>query len=190
MRWLNWFIAVLSVLYPLMVLMGLKYLEPRWIGLLLFILIAARLVSSHAVRNNLHMLKPVFWGGGAVFLLALGSIVFNHEMPLKAYPVVMNIIMLITFGLTLKSPPSMIERLARLQEPDLPEEAIAYTKKVTLVWMLFFTVNGVIAAYTALFCSFEIWALYNGLIAYLFMGLLFAVEWCIRQQVRKRNQQC
>lgn len=190
MRWLNWLITVLGVLYPLIVLMGVKYLEPRWVGLVLFMLVATRLASSHAVRNNLHMLKPALWGGAAVFLLALGTMVFNHEMPLKAYPVVMNIIMLITFGLTLKSPPSMIERLARLQEPELPDEAIAYTKKVTMVWVLFFAVNGIIAAYTAWYCSFETWALYNGLIAYLLMGLLFAVEWCIRQQVRKRNQQC
>ncbi|WP_163834973.1 COG4648 family protein [Spartinivicinus ruber] len=190
MRWLSGLIAVLGLLYPLIVLIGLKYLEPRWIGLLLFILVAVRLALSSAVRKNLQLLKPALWGGLAIFLLALGTMVLNHEMPLKLYPVVMNIIMLATFGVTLKSPPSMIERLARLQEPDLPDEAIIYTRKVTIVWVLFFAINGAIAAFTAVYCAFETWALYNGCIAYVLMGLLFAVEWCIRQQVKKRNQQC
>lgn len=32
----------------------------------------------------------------------------------------------------------------------------------------------------------EAWALYNGFISYLLMGLMFAGEWLIRRRVRRR----
>lgn len=74
----------------------------------------------------------------------------------------------------------MIERLARLQQPDLPAKGVLYTRRVTQVWCGFFIINGSIAFITAVWASFELWSLYNGLIAYLLMALLFAGEYLIR----------
>ena len=74
--------------------------------------------------------------------------------------------------------------LARLSEPDLPDVAIAYTRKVTLVWCAFFLVNGGIALATALWGTEAQWTLYNGGIAYVLMGLIAAVEWLVRKRVR------
>jgi uncharacterized membrane protein len=37
-----------------------------------------------------------------------------------------------------------------------------------------------------LWASERVWALYNGLIAYLLIGTLFAVEWLVRQRVKAR----
>jgi uncharacterized membrane protein len=76
--------------------------------------------------------------------------------------------------------------LARLQEPDLPESGVLYTRKVTLVWCAFFIMNAATALYTC-FESIEIWTLYNGLISYLLAGSLFAGEWIVRQFVRKEH---
>jgi uncharacterized membrane protein len=73
-----------------------------------------------------------------------------------------------------------------MSEPDLPIAAIAYTRKVTIAWSLFFAVNGLIAWYTAVFASFDTWALYNGAVAYVLIGLMFTAEWLIRRRV-KRN---
>jgi uncharacterized membrane protein len=42
------------------------------------------------------------------------------------------------------------------------------------------------ALLTSLWASTEVWALYNGLIAYLLMALLFAGEWLVRQRVQRR----
>ena len=94
--------------------------------------------------------------------------------------------MLCLFGLSLKFGPPMIERLARLREPVLPDIAIVYTRQVTKVWCLFFMLNGLIAAALTLWAPLSWWTLYNGLIAYGLMGLLFAIEWLIRQKVRGR----
>ena len=54
-----------------------------------------------------------------------------------------------------------------MQEPDLDARGQAYTRRVTQVWCGFFVLNGSLALATALWASEEIWALYNGLIAYL-----------------------
>ena len=44
-----------------------------------------------------------------------------------------------------------------------------------------------VAAGLALWAPLAWWTLYNGLIAYLLMGLLFAAEWLVRQRVRGRT---
>ena len=114
-------------------------------------------------------------------MLAASTAVSNSELLLRLYPAAVNLGMLLLFGASLRFPPSMIERFARLGETDLPPAAIAYTRRVTQIWCAFFVGNGAFAIYTALFASRDDWALYNGLIAYLLMGALFAGEWLFRR---------
>lgn len=52
---------------------------------------------------------------------------------------------------------------------------------------MFFVVNGTIAAITALAGSDRAWAIYNGGIAYGLIGAMFAVEWLVRQRVKRRH---
>ena len=82
------------------------------------------------------------------------------------------------------SSPSLIERLARLQHPDLPPEGVIYTRRVTQVWCGFFIVNGIIALATAPCSSFEVWSLYNSLIGYILMGILGG-EYVVRLKTQK-----
>jgi len=93
--------------------------------------------------------------------------------------------MLLLFGLSLVYPPSIIERFARIREPSLPDAVIQYTKRVTQVWCVFFVVNGTIALVTSLYASDEVWTLYNGLIAYILMGVLFAAEYLFRLRFKR-----
>jgi uncharacterized membrane protein len=51
-----------------------------------------------------------------------------------------------------------------------------------------FVLNGSLALYTAVAADIEVWALYNGVIAYVLMGLLFAGEYLVRRRVRRRHQ--
>src|SRR3546814_9842236 len=73
------------------------------------------------------------------------------------------------FFLSLLQPPSMIERFARIVEPNLPETGVWYTRQVTKIWCAFFVLNGAAALYTSTVASMEIWTLYNGSIAYALM---------------------
>jgi uncharacterized membrane protein len=123
---------------------------------------------------------------GALLLVAL-TVWSNHLLPLKLYPFLMNVLTLGLFGYSLIYPPSMVERIARLTEPDLPPEAIGYTRRVTQAWCVFLVMNGSIALYTALWASQEVWSLYNGVVAYLLMGIMFGGEYLIRMRFRKRH---
>ena len=161
-----------TLLYPLAIYFGMSRFEPRWLALLLLGLALLRLLVT---RERVWIAATA---GAAVLVAA--SMLSNHGLPLKLYPVLVNAVMLVVFGLSLRYPPSVIERLARLQHPNLPAEGVAYTRRVTQVWCGFFVFNGGIALYTAVWTSDAAWALYNGLIAYVFMGLLFAGEWLVR----------
>jgi uncharacterized membrane protein len=177
---------VLWLVYPLAIYFGLKVFEPRAVALLLA---AALLVRRRREAGRLlaGLRRIDFATLAALLTLAIACAVTNSEMLLRLYPAAMNLGMLTLFAVSLKNPPSMIERFARLQEPELPLAGIRYTRRVTQVWCVFFVVNGVIAAWTAFFASRDGWALYNGLIAYLAMGILFAGEWLIRRRVLARR---
>lgn len=169
-------LLVLSLAYPLLVYLAMGRFEPRWMALLLFVLALLRAAATR---------QPVWLAASAgAGLLALLATVFNQALPLKLYPALVNAVLLAVFAVSLRFPPSAVERIARLSEPDLPPHAIAYTRRVTQVWCGFFVLNGTLALATALWASERTWALYNGLLAYVMMGVLFAAEWCIRQRVR------
>lgn len=120
------------------------------------------------------------WWLIVALLLALLAISWNKLLPLQLYPVFINAAMLIIFGYSLFFSTPIVERFARLREPNLSPAAIIYTRRVTQVWCGFFIINGSIALFTALYATPKIWFLYNGLIAYLLMGLLFGIEYLVR----------
>jgi uncharacterized membrane protein len=169
-----------TLLYPLVVYLGLGRVEPRWMALFLLVMVLARAIVS----------RDAVWLGAAAgaSLLAIVSFLGNQSLPLKLYPVLVSVVMLAVFGLSLRHPPSAIERIARIHEPDLPPEAVAYTRKVTGVWCVFFIVNGCVSLMTALWGSDRVWALYNGVISYALMGILFVGEWLLRHRLRARSQ--
>jgi uncharacterized membrane protein len=180
MRWRTASVWLATLLYPLVIYFGLGRFEPRWLAFLLLGIVSARAAISR---------DPVWLvAAGGALILVIVSALANEILPLKLYPVLVNAVMLGVFAISLRHPPSAIERIARLREPHFPDEAVAYTRKVTIVWCLFFIFNGSIALITALWASDGVWAAYNGFIAYLLMGALFAGEWLVRQRVRAKHE--
>lgn len=168
-----------TLLYPLAVFFGRDYFEPWKMAAILIVLLLVRLAASYAGK---HWATPLLIAGIGYCVFAMWS---NQLDTLLFYPILVNALMLLIFGWSLFYPPSLIERLARLQHPDLPPEGVIYTRRVTLVWCGFFIVNGALALATALWASLEIWSLYNGLIAYVLMGVLFAAEYLVRIRTQK-----
>lgn len=174
-RLLNCIVGGILILYPLAVYFGIQYLQPWEIASVLLATLILRLAIT---RINSTRLSPLLILLGIVFcILAMWS---NNLITLRFYPVMINFGLLTVFAISLFYPPPVIERLARLQHPDLPEQGIQYTRKVTVVWCLFFMVNGSISLTTAIWSSFEWWSLYNGFISYILMALLMAVEYWVR----------
>ncbi len=167
-------------MYPLAIWLGYGEADPRLFACLLPLAALARLRTMKAGNAGR------WWLAGAL-LLAAATLWGNAWMPLKLYPVLVSGVMLGIFGYSLVSPPSLIERIARLTEPDLPPAGVEYTRRVTQVWCVFFVFNGAIALATALWASPAIWSLYNGVISYLLMGLLFGGEYLVRLRFRRRH---
>lgn len=175
--------ALLAIAYPALVYYGLTRFEPRVLGLLLLAILLLR-QGAHAAA---------FWrsapGGERRLLLSmlglsLAIVGANSEDLLRLYPAAMSGGMFILFARSLRHPPSVIERIARLHEPDLDAAGVRYTRTVTQAWSVFLAINTLLALVTV-FTSRELWALWNGLGAYLCMGLLFAGEWLWRRRVRR-----
>jgi uncharacterized membrane protein len=171
--------AVLTLLYPLAIWFGHGMIEPRWMAGLLLLAAATRLPAM-----KLSALAR-WWALGAL-LLAAAAMLSNAVLPLKLYPVLVNASLLAAFGWSLGQPQSMVERLARLREPDLPPAAVAYTRRVTQAWCVFFAFNGAIAGWLALYASEAAWSFYTGVLSYLMMGALFGAEYLLRLRLKRR----
>ena len=171
-------LLVVSLAYPVVVYLALGHVSPRWIALLLVGLALAR---AWVTRES-------FWLVAAALATVLAGASFLGDFwgPLKLYPALVNLVMLGLFAMSLWRGPSVVERLARLREPDFPPAAVVYTRRVTQVWCAFFVVNGLIAVATALWASTAVWTLYNGLLSYVAMGVLMGAEWLVRRRVRGR----
>jgi uncharacterized membrane protein len=138
--------VMLAIAYPLVVWLGAGALEPRLLAAFLALAFVTRLRAL-----NLGMAAR-WWLIGTLALLT-AAMWANALLPLKLYPVIVNAAFFTAFAYSLIVPPSIIERFARLKEPELPEPAIAYTRRVTQVWCAFFALNGTIALATAVWAS-------------------------------------
>ncbi len=180
MRWA--LLLALTGAYPLIVYFSLGQVEPRYLALLLLVLGGLRWMVGGA------QVLQARWLALAALLLAGSTALLNQSLPLKLYPVLVNLVLLLVFATSLMRGPSVVERIARLQEPELDAHGQAYARRVTEVWCGFFVLNGSIALATALWASAETWALYNGLIAYLLIGALMGGEWLLRRALRARHE--
>ena len=167
------------VLYPCIVGWSLSHGQFIWVSVLLVALGISRLLSAKK-----DLMLPLT--GLAIICGGLSLILKDHAW-LKLYPVGMSFGALIIFALTLYRPPSLIERFARLVEPDLPASGVVWTRKVTVVWCLFFMMNAVIALATV-FAPMKFWVIYNGFISYVLMGILLLGEFILRKRHQRLNQ--
>lgn len=172
---------LLFALYPALIFVGLQYLDARTLGILVLIALALR--YRNQVRGLTRGLSGAPWvAAGIPAVVGLAAVAANSESLLRLYPASISAGLLLLFAVSLIRPPTMIERIARVRESDLPAEGVRYTRRVTEVWCLFFVVNGTAAIYTALWTSREVWALYNGLIAYILIGALVLGERLVRRR--------
>lgn len=170
---------VLVVLYPFLIYWGLLHLEPRKLGLLLLVVVAMRIGTlPHFTWDRIVPLLPTVGTVAVVTVLVVST---NNKVMLLFYPVLLNIALFLSFAWTLRKGPSMIERLARLQEPDLDENGQRYCRKVTYVWCGFFIANAAMAATLVVYGTVAQWTLYNGVISYILMGTLMGGEWLYRK---------
>lgn len=179
------FFAILLA-YPFVIYLGAELLDVRWLAVLLLLLGLARVSGALFTKDGAPLKSQAVFAGAALAAIAAFSWFAGKPEALYYYPVLVNLLLLALFGASLVNPPSIAERIARLSEPDLPPEGQRYTRKVTMLWCGFFIVNGAISLATALPGDEDIWLLYNGIISYILMGLLFAGEYLVRRRVKRK----
>lgn len=181
--------AILTATYPLAVYVGLTRFSARGLGLVLLVALvpglALRIGSIDRARLSAHLWPVLRVPLSVAAIVAVAALLDERQLFLWL-PVLINLMLLGQFAASLRAEVSMIERFARLAEPELPEGGVAYCRKVTVVWCGFFLVNGAIAGILALTAPIAWWALYTGAIAYGLIGLLFAGEFVVRRAIFRR----
>lgn len=173
--------AAALIAYPVLVYAALTQYSARDAGILLAaVFIPMAIVRarglSHAQRRSFAAV-PVLVG-----LCIAATVLANRSGFLLLAPVVTNLVLLGGFSWTLRrGRVPMIERFARLSETDLGEAELRWCRQWTVVWSSFFLFNVVMASALALRDDPQWWALYNGLVAYVIMGGLFAGEYVVRK---------
>jgi uncharacterized membrane protein len=152
-------------------------MTPRVLSVIFLSLIILKGLAS--ARGGGRKLFSVAAGLSPVGIPLAAAFVFGSRRMLLGMPVFLSAALLASFARTLVRPPSMAERFARLQADDLSGEEILYCRKVTIVWCGFFVFNGAVAS-ISMAGSPALWALYNGGLSYLLMGLLFVGEYLFR----------
>ena len=172
--------------YPFLVYLGINYINLSALGILLALVFTVRFLFSDQFKiAQFKVLAQLTASIGLI--LVLSSIILQQQDLLKFYPVAVSLSLFAIFAYSLTTPKSIITHIAEIQNRgSLPKKALLYTRNVTKVWCLFFTINASIA-FISCFQSQQFWTLYNGLISYLLIGLLFMAEWVVRQRVQRSS---
>ena len=178
--------GILLLAWPFIIWFGLAHNSLQGLLPLMALMLFLRFRQTRRRAGALSVVTQIVAVAGMT--LCIASYLLKTLQLLLFYPVVVNSVMLAVFGGSLWSTMPIIERLARLREPDLPERAVRYTRRVTQIWCAFFIINGGIALFTALYGDLSLWTAWNGMISYLLMGTLMAGEWLVRQRVIKRDK--
>lgn len=204
-KYLKVLFYVVATIYPILIFLTLVVLKMPVRILSLCVVAFACVFFLSATGNYKSNVKSerkaLDWRpmlSSALFLLAgILCFVFNKKIFLKLYSVVVSATLLFVFASSLIFKPNIIFRFACLGDKSVKgssfeDQVNDYCKKVTIVWCVFFILNGSVSAFTALYdfgndsLNDKIWSVYNGGISYVLMGLLFAIEFVVRKMVDKK----
>ncbi len=174
-------LALLGLGYPLLVYLGLRFFQPRMVALFLAATLLLRLAMGPRRHQVLSLGKTMSFPLAMLAIAYALTFVFNNGLFFLFVPALFSAALLLSFGRSLLVPPSLVETFARTIRSDFSDEHVAYCRRVTMLWTAFFLLNGSLSLRLALIGSLEAWTLYNGLIAYILMGMVFAGEFLYRR---------
>ncbi|MGI6680321.1 MAG: hypothetical protein ACOX3T_02365 [Bdellovibrionota bacterium] len=163
-------LALCTLSYPFVIYFLLK--NKCSFSILSIILIFVVLLNFSKIKNYIILTLG----------LALSFLLYytNNQIYIKIYPVIMNLGVCACFFASLNKKP-LITYFAEKMGHTVTDEVFNYTKKATIYWGVFMALNAV-ASFITVFASDFIWAIYNGFISYILIGLMFVVEIFIRRK--------
>jgi len=172
------FDAIVLGLYPLIVLIGLTYLNVRWTAVLVLALLGRRIIAAILADRTTSAIVLVQMLSMAAIIAAAG--ISESELLLRFTPFLISLTFLAQFGLSLRGTP-IIERFARLKRPDLPPDHVVYCRKLTKAWLAVLLGNSVLVLTAAFVESSTLWAVLVGPVSYTYWGTFIAVEFVFRK---------
>lgn len=176
------FSGIIFLLYPYLVYRGVKdggvWFAPTVIAGFYFYLA----IKAKQTRKRVQKLA-------IVLVLLLGAI-FYQDLMAKLVPIIIQLTLMIFFGKTLLKDkgPSLVERFAQLEFPDIPMPLVLvkYCRYLTIMWTSFFAFNVLACVLLALFAPVEWWAIYTGVLILLFTVVLMTAEYIWRHFYLRR----
>lgn len=176
-------IAIVTVAYPFIVYFSLDKFGPSLLSFALLVILIARVIIRGEFQRPEQYAQLILVGG-----LCIIAAWFNSEELLRYYPVMMNLAFAGFFAISLSTETSLVERFAEMFMDEVPDEGRSYMRKLSMVWAVILIINAAIAFYTACCLSLKAWTLYNGLLAYIFLGGFMLLEYLYRQiHIRKHE---
>tara|TARA_R110001599_G_scaffold64023_3_gene179259 strand:- start:923684 stop:924352 length:669 start_codon:yes stop_codon:yes gene_type:complete len=77
----------------------------------------------------------------------------------------------------------IITTLARTIHPDMPDNVVRYTRKVTAAWAIFFAMQVLVSLIIFYMTSIEIWSVFANILNWPLVILMFVVEYLCRKRV-------
>jgi len=169
------FAVVAGVAYPFAVYFYRDRLPATVLVAVALLLLGIQLATLQSPTAKLWRV-PLLISAGLTIAIAF----LDQNTAQEAYPVVRSLAVAAIFAWTLISPPSLIERFARLRRPQLPDSAVRYCRNVTIIWAVWLAANAAIATALVARGDLRSWAIWTGALSYVVSGLIFAGEFGYR----------
>jgi uncharacterized membrane protein len=165
--------------YPLVVYAAHTRLPTRGVGAILLALYG--LSMALRLRGSAAELWRVVRQHLPLFALIAAAIALGERTLLLLLPMLVSLYLLASFAWSLRRGPPMVERFARLAEPDLPEFTLPYCRRVTELWCAFLAANAALVLALALAAPIGWWAFYTGALFYVLLAALLGGEYVFRK---------
>lgn len=145
-----------------------------------FSLLALSLILLLVLIVNFALYRRVLVLAMGLALLVLVALSGSFEC-FKLYPVFMNLAFASLFGFSLLGKP-LVQSIAERLKGALPPQGVAYARKATIAWFVFLSCLSAIS-FATLFAPLEVWTIFNGMLSYILIALMFAAEYLVRRKV-------
>ena len=169
--------------YPFLMSAGLALGRPRLVAVVIGVVLLVPGALAWRSGYRTQALWRLADAAVAMAFLVVATIL-NRGTVFRLGPALANVAMLLSFGRTLVWGPSIVEVIARVRRGGgaLPPGAVAYCRRLTLLWCVFFVLNAAFIAWLAFYASLAWWTIYTGIVAYLLAGALFTAELVYRRR--------
>jgi uncharacterized membrane protein len=171
--------TILLLCYPLAVHFALLSSQTAWALWLLVAVSMSQLLTLLRASGNARWmaLAPAL-----VLALCIMGLLQGSLLALYLPPILISGGLLWLFASTLRAGHEpLITTFARIVFQESEPQQLHYTRRVTQLWSMFFLIMLLETVLLSLFAPLELWSLFANILNYLFIALLFVVEFSYRR---------